>query len=148
MRAAHHSSGHSRIPMHGSAVWWARGPQIVSPCVYVLNQGLSGMPGAVCCWCSSSVLAGLCLRCPTILRHYDRAVSKLLSSRQTVVVLCSMCAAHRMCLKGSWRTTTTFFCSIGSDRCHFVFFFPFLCHSIELLGARISIMVGHRFPHG
>lgn len=47
-------------------------------------------PNAACCWCSSSVFAGLCLKCPTILWHFVNASTNPLSERQTVLVLCNM----------------------------------------------------------
>lgn len=64
-------------------------------------------PSAVFPWCSSSVLAGLCLKWPSILRYFASESLNPLSRRQPVMVLWKMWATHGICTNGSCLAAAT-----------------------------------------
>lgn len=60
-------------------------------------------PRAACCACSSEAFARLCLKWPTIFRHFSKTFANPVSERLTVMLLCRMWAMHGMCSYGSSR---------------------------------------------
>ncbi len=57
-------------------------------------------PWETCRAFSSAVFAGLCLKCPTILRHLAKTLSNPLSRKATAITLCITCATQGICSNG------------------------------------------------
>lgn len=88
-----------------TASWFFRRREIISSVEFHLvhtscMSGSFSCPSLVCSWCISAVLAGLCLKWPTMVQHFASASVNPLPAGLTVMVLCKMCVSQGMCWNG------------------------------------------------
>lgn len=95
-------------------------------------RGSNCRPFSACSRRRSAAFAGLCLKCPTTLRHFAKTFSRPLSI-DTVIDLCKLCAMHGMWSYGRSLTAAVmlralsvpivvtlfaiFHCSATSEKC-------------------------------